>query len=107
MIDVFFDKNIVTKLRPLVRIDENTEIEHFAIAIYKRFIGSTQIGKYQQEGDSRIYQVNPIRTLSVDSSGFTYIPFTRKIGGYPSISLYKLLAGDFPAGYFKDAIVLI
>jgi hypothetical protein len=43
MLDVFFDKNIVTKLKPLVRIDQTTEIEHFAIAVYKRFIGSAQM----------------------------------------------------------------
>ncbi len=103
MIDVFFDKNIITKIKPLYELD-TSKIENIAIKLYRLSTGDTALAGSVQD---HTYAINPLRKLPLDSDGFVRIPFFRKPETFPSISLVDVLDHKYDPSFFKDKIVLV
>lgn len=97
MIDVLFQKNIVNRIKPIYDLN-GKPIEAFSIQVYRKWVGDDEAFGQLQGGS---YQILPIRKIPVGSDGSAYIPFLRRVGEYPKISLIDVLNGKYPAGYFK------
>ncbi|MDQ1343569.1 MAG: Adenylate/guanylate cyclase protein [Patescibacteria group bacterium] len=104
MIDVLFDKNVVSKVPPYVRMDSGRPIESFAITLYRAMVGdSSPTGNYR-DGN---YVVNPLRSIPVDDESSVLIPFFREPKEYPAYSLSDVLAGKYPKDAFRGKAVLV
>lgn len=103
MIDLLFEKNVATKLRPQTDID-GKPIEAFSIALYRRYLGDANaMGEY--EGDS--YRISPVRTIPLDNDKNAYISFFKGPEKYPAISFVDVLNGKYDESFFRDKIVLV
>ncbi len=92
MIDLFLQKNIVNRIMP-VRDLEGTNIEAFSIQVYRKWIRDTgSIGKIVDG----FYEINPNRKIPLGSDSTTYIPFLRRAGDYPKVSMIDVLNGKYP-----------
>lgn len=106
MIDVVFDKSIVTKVRPEALLGEEF-IEHFALKMYRNFIQNKKASSQEALGLPGKYPISPIRNLTLDKNGFLFIPFLRKAEEFPSISLKDVLEGKYPKDFFRDSLVIV
>lgn len=104
MIDVLFDKNVVSKILPHAETASGRSVESFSIAIYRAMVGdSSPAGVYRDEA----YVINPLRSVPVAGDKSALIPFFREPKTYPAYSLSDVLAGKHPKDAFKGKAVLV
>lgn len=103
MIDVLFQKNIVNRIKPVYDLN-GKPIEAFSIQVYRKWVGDGSVSGVTRNG---FYEILPIRKIPVGEDGSAYIPFLRRVGEYPKVSLIDVLNGKYPDGYFQGKAVLI
>lgn len=104
MVDVLFDKNVVSKIPPYAEVSSGKTAESLSLATYRAMLDdASPAGKYR---DGK-YVVNPLRTIPLDADGVALIPFFREPKTYPAYSLADVLSGKVPAGTFKGKAVLV
>lgn len=92
MIDVLFQKNIVNRILPVFLLN-GEPIEAFSIQIYRKWINdSGKVGKIA----NGFYEILPVRKIPVGADSTAYIPFLRRVGEYPKVSLVDVLKGEYP-----------
>ena len=104
MVDVLFDKNVVSRVPAYAVTDDGRAIENFAIATYRAMVGDVSpSGTY---ADGR-YVVNPLRSIPLRSDSSALIPFFREPKQYPAYPLSDVLSGKVPKGTFSGKAVLV
>lgn len=104
MVDVLFDKNVVSKVPPFAEVSSGKTAESLALATYRAMVGDSSPAGRTRDGK---YVVNPLRSIPLNSDGVTLIPFFREPKTYPAYSLADVLSGKVPAGTFKGKAVLV
>lgn len=89
MVDVLFDKNVVSKIPPYAEVSSGKTAESLALATYRAMIGDASPAGRVRDGK---YVVNPLRSIPLNSDGVTLIPFFREPKTYPAYSLADVLS---------------
>ncbi len=102
-VDVLFDKNVVSKVQPVLFADGRS-VEPLSFAAYRAYLGDGALSG-SVRGDTYVF--NPVRKIPLLSDGSALIPFFYKPFDVPSYSLSDVLSGKIPKGTFEGRAVFV